>query len=374
MGMSETPPSAASRPSVLKRLSDPGILFFLLPWLMILLTAGTIAQKDLGIFEAQKIFFSSWILWLGPLPLPGAYLTLGLLTLCLAIKFIFYSPWRKDRIGTIITHLGILLLLGGGMLTALTQTEGYLSLREGQTGTVISDYHNRVLRIHKDDAVIGTIPFEDLSKGQRILSVDLPFSVTPVATCINCRPAPVKDATDRRGLAQQMVLMSSERHKENETNLSGVTLQVSGADDAQDGLYVTMEEIPHSASVSMDGSVYSFSMGREERALPFTIELIDFRQNFHPGTVMASGFESDVVVHDNGIDWPARIRMNEPLRYKGYTFYQASFAEKPDGSYSVLSVVRNQGRAFPYIASALIFAGLLIHIALRLSVRRKAGG
>lgn len=369
--MSEIPPAAAN-PSVLKKLSDPAILFFLLPWLMILLTAGTIAQKDMGIYEAQRIFFSSWILWFGPMPLPGAYLTLGFLTLCLAVKFLFYSPWRRERTGTFLAHLGVLMLLGGGMLTAMTQNEGYLSLREGQQGAVISDYHARVLRITKDGNEIGAVKFEDLTPAQRILSVDMPFSVTPVMTCANCRPASVKDGRDRHGLAAGMILMGKESNKDNETNLAGATLQIKGIDAQQDGIYVTMEEIPHGASVTMDGAVYSFSMGREERKLPFAIELVDFRQELHPGTGIARGFESDVIVHDNGVDWPAHIRMNEPLRYKGYTFYQASFIEKPDGTYSVLSVVRNQGRDFPYIASALIFAGLLIHIVLRLTQRRKA--
>lgn len=368
MGMSEIP---AKQP-ILKRLSDPAILFYLLPWLMILLTAGTVAQKDMGIFEAQKIFFSSWVIWFGPIPLPGGYPTLGLLTICLAIKFLFYSPWRVDRIGTLIAHLGVLLLLGGGMVTAMTQSEGFLAFREGQTSMVVSDYHNRILKIEKDGDVIGTIPFDDLNAGERILSVDLPFSVSPISTCRNCRPVPVKNPENRQGLARDMALSPAESNKEAETNLAGVTLQITGLDNEQDGIYVSMEEIPHGASVMAGETTYKFSMGREERALPFSIELVDFRRELHPGTATASGFESDVIVHDNGIDWPANIRMNEPLRYKGYTFYQASFLEKPDGTYSVLSVVRNQGRAFPYIASALIFAGLLIHIIMRLRQRRRS--
>jgi hypothetical protein len=61
--------------------------------------------------------------------------------------------------------------------------------------------------------------------------------------------------------------------------------------------------------------------------------------------------------------------MNEPLRYKGYTFYQSSFSLRPDGEYSVLSVVRNKGRVFPYLASLLIFAGLLLHLVIRLRER-----
>jgi cytochrome c biogenesis protein ResB len=107
-------------------------------------------------------------------------------------------------------------------------------------------------------------------------------------------------------------------------------------------------------------------MGRAQTELPFSIELQDFRREMHPGTEMARGFASDVIVHDGGVTWPYHIRMNEPLRYKGYTFYQASFSMRPDGEFSILSVVRNKGRIFPYIASVIIFAGLLLHAVLRL--------
>jgi hypothetical protein len=370
MGMNEISPKEKGLRSILKKMADPGILFYLLPWLMVLLTAGTVAQKDLGIYQSQQIFFSSWIIWLGPLPLPGAYPTLGLLTACLTAKFILYSPWRWDRAGTIITHFGVLVLLGGGIITAATQKEGYLSIREGQRGNIVSDYHNRILSIKKDGQHLASIPFDDLVAGQNI-SADLPFTMTTLQSCANCQPAPVNNPKNRHGLAAQMAISPALSNKENETNLSGVTLALKGLPDEQDGIYVTMEEIPHVISVSINDANYHIAMGREERGLPFSIELKDFKQDFYPGMMMARGFSSDVIVHDGDIEWPANISMNEPLRYKGYTLYQASFAEKPDGQYSVFSVVQNKGRAFPYIASFLIFAGLLLHCLLRIRISRK---
>jgi len=63
--------------------------------------------------------------------------------------------------------------------------------------------------------------------------------------------------------------------------------------------------------------------------------------------------------------------MNEPLRYRGYTLYQSSFDLSGDTPYTVLTVVENKGRIFPYIASLLIALGLIIHLALRISQRIK---
>jgi hypothetical protein len=349
----------------LKTMAGPSVIFFTLPWLMVLLALGTVAQRDLGLFDAQKIFFSSWILWLGPLPLPGAYTTLGVITLCLLAKFLLYSPWRKHQAGIILAHLGVLVLLTGGLVTAFSQQEGFLLLKEGQSGNAVSDYHDRVLRIEKDGETVRAIPFETLARGDVL--ADLPFTFSIETLCRNCRPVPVKDTTNRHGLAERVTLQDAPPDQSDEANLSGMVFKISGADD-QDGIYLVMEEIPHKPQIGD----YEISLGRAETILPFEIELKDFQRELHPGTEMARGFSSDVIVKENGIEWPYHIRMNEPLRYKGYTFYQASFSMRPDGEYSVLSVVRNKGRIFPYLASAIIFAGLLLHVVIRL--RNARGG
>ena len=49
--------------------------------------------------------------------------------------------------------------------------------------------------------------------------------------------------------------------------------------------------------------------------------------------------------------------MNNPLRYQGYTFYQ--YQMDSANGFSVLQVVRNPGRALPYIACILMTIGLL---------------
>jgi len=100
--------------------------------------------------------------------------------------------------------------------------------------------------------------------------------------------------------------------------------------------------------------------------LPFSIALQDFRKITYPGTAKAQGFESDIVINDNGVEWPVTIRMNEPARYKGYTFYQSSFVQHPNKEVTVLSVVQNIGHAFPYISCLIIFLGMALHTALKL--------
>ena len=66
--------------------------------------------------------------------------------------------------------------------------------------------------------------------------------------------------------------------------------------------------------------------------------------------------------------------MNEPLRHKGYTFFQASFIDDSDVETTVLATVKNYGRLFPYISSIIMSIGLLIHLLLMIPkmVRRKS--
>src|SRR5690606_9364634 len=139
-----------------------------LPYLMVLLAAGTIAQSKIGLYAAHREYFSSWIVWLGPAPLPGMYPVLGLITLSLSAKFLIDCPRSREKIGTTLAHLGVLILLYGGLATALTQQEGFMVIAEGKSANSISDYHARVLNIYKDVTVAAEIPCEALQEGQPV--------------------------------------------------------------------------------------------------------------------------------------------------------------------------------------------------------------
>jgi cytochrome c biogenesis protein ResB len=100
--------------------------------------------------------------------------------------------------------------------------------------------------------------------------------------------------------------------------------------------------------------------------IPFSVRLLRFERDLYPGTGKARSYESEVVLEDQGTQWHSVIRMNEPLRYKGYVFYQASFLEGAPKQTTVLAVVNNIGRSFPYISSIVICLGMLIHLFQKL--------
>jgi cytochrome c biogenesis protein ResB len=110
----------------------------------------------------------------------------------------------------------------------------------------------------------------------------------------------------------------------------------------------------------------TLAVRKTQRVLPFSVKLIDFEKIAYAGTSMAREYQSIVEIDEgSGIRWQAMIRMNEPLRVMGYTLYQSSFVERSGETISVLAVVKNKGRVFPYVASLVIGIGLLVHLRMR---------
>ncbi len=103
-------------------------------------------------------------------------------------------------------------------------------------------------------------------------------------------------------------------------------------------------------------------LGKETLELPFKLELQKFKVGRDPGTNKAASYESTVVPLDGDKPLPAvLISMNEPLHFKGYTFYQASYQERPGKPpISVFSVNRDPGRWVKYAGSILITLGIAI--------------
>ncbi len=132
-----------------------------------------------------------------------------------------------------------------------------------------------------------------------------------------------------------------------------------------------MEDVPKIPSIEVKNNTYSFVLRREQRILPFSITLLDFEKEVHPGTEMAKEYQSTVRVQDGDLQWESVISMNEPLRYKGYTFFQSSFLQTPKGDVSVLAVVWNVGRAFPYISGITMCIGLILHLFMRRRKKRE---
>lgn len=353
---------------ILRRLARADAVFFILPFIMLNLAAGTVAQRFMGLYAAQEKFFGSFLFWLGPLPLPGGYLMTSALAVLLALKFFLESEWSYRRAGINLAHLGALVLLGGGLVSSLSAREGYMIIPEGEASPYVFDYIRRDLHIFENDRLMAAIPFEN-SGAMPMLGA--PEGIEVVGACANCGIEKRDEGQKNlRGMARFMRLEKKPPEKEPEENISGVTLKILGFGPKQDGFYIAFEGMPKPIELKKNGRDYKIMFGREQRMLPFSLKLKEFIKETYPGTDKAKSYSSDLDIIEAGAEWPARVEMNAPLRYKGYTFYQSSFIETPEKVATVLATVENKGRIFPYLGTVILASGLLLHLLMALRERR----
>jgi hypothetical protein len=106
-----------------------------------------------------------------------------------------------------------------------------------------------------------------------------------------------------------------------------------------------------------DQGVYLLTYANRRIDIGFPIKLAEFSVDNYQGTTRAMAYKSVVEVPGLGRQ---EISMNEPLKWKGLTFYQASFQEengKPTAS--VLSVNQDPGRFLKYAGSLVMVLGII---------------
>lgn len=107
-----------------------------------------------------------------------------------------------------------------------------------------------------------------------------------------------------------------------------------------------------------DNAVYLLSYGNRRIDVGFPIELKSFAVDRYQGTTRAMAYKSVVEIPALG---EREISMNEPLKYKGLTIYQASFQEengKPTAS--IFSVNADPGRFIKYLGSLIMTLGIIL--------------
>lgn len=332
---------------------------------MALLVVGTLAQGQIGLHESLGKYFQSFIFFVGVMPLPGGLSVCIVLFLNLFVKFIYESEWRWTKVGINLSHIGILVLLIGGVLSFVTREEGVLVIQKTEFSSTANMYVDADFTVTKNGQKLVSVPFDTLEKNNQNLST-LPFQITILDSCQSCEIIP-RDTKNSgwRGPAKGMMLVEGKLKKRAEDNLQGVTFEISEAGEVSEGKYVSFTFLPKPPTIKVKEDVYEFLVERRRIELPFSVQLEKFQAEYYPSTKRAENYSSNVVVRDKIGEVKAHITMNKPLRIDGYTLYQSSFFERPDGeTVSVLSVVKNNGRLFPYISVLLVGIGLLLHLII----------
>jgi hypothetical protein len=140
------------------------------------------------------------------------------------------------------------------------------------------------------------------------------------------------------------------------------------------GVWLVSNALGAPQSFLHEGRNYVLKMRQQRLYLPYSLTLKKFSHDVYSGTDIPKNFSSLVHISNKstGEERDVLIFMNQPLRYLGNTFYQASFGK--GDTLSILQVVQNPGWLLPYASCLLVTIGLLIQffITLRRSQRRRA--
>jgi hypothetical protein len=143
------------------------------------------------------------------------------------------------------------------------------------------------------------------------------------------------------------------------------------ADGRSYGTWLVSNGLGAPQSFIHENHTYALSLQPRRQYLPYSLTLKKFSHDVYPGTDIPKNFSSLIHLSNpaRGEERDVLIYMNQPLRYAGNAFYQASFGK--DDKLSILQVVKNPGWVLPYVSCVLVAAGLLLHFAVSLGRSRR---
>ncbi len=433
----------------IKLFSSLKLAVVILIALAVLIAAGTIVESRYNAFAASKLVYNTWMM----------YVVMGALSITLIAVMVDRWPWKKRHIPFILAHIGILILLLGGLLTSKYGLDGTMRFGIGQSNRFVTvpatdvqiwssfdgDRYTKVLEKEVDffiqhpkehpltlELPEGTFQINDYKPyvipSRKILPSQSERTGAAVRFQISndrvntsewlVQTKPNTEASQAMGLARfslgkipphppaenvlymeaaggdQIRYLLTYRDtakksksgtlKEGEsfvTEWMGLKFQLLRYfEHAEESFDFKTLDRPTDMSTSAiqlafqgktywvqlndvfkiftPGGVYIITYGNKRIDLEFNLELLKFEIGRDPGTVKAASYQSLVRTPD-GVE--TMISMNEPLKYKGLTFYQASFQDGPDGTpvASILSVNQDPGRWLKYLGSLILSLGVV---------------
>lgn len=383
---------------------------------MVLIFAGTLAQRELGnwdvvyrYFRAPNADYPSPIVMIplrhlvffdvpGAIPFPGGMILGGLLlaNLLAAHAVRFRMTWK--RAGVLVIHAGLIVLLLGEAVTAFAASEGMMVIPQGGSTRFAEDLREVELAIvHPPSGGDGqpervtVVPQWMLERsaatGEPITDPALPLTLQvrhwmpnselvgpmqPVEGAIR-DVATVGHGTRVGVLPRPTVAGASGMEVDHPAAF--LDLDRNGE---QLGTLLVTNHFGNSTmftprqTVEIGGETYAIELRFRRTYRPYTVHVLETRHDKFVGTEIPRNFSSRVRIDDPevGETREALIRMNQPLRYRGDTLYQSQMGQmaSQDGAvpFTGLQVVRNPGWLMPYVSCVLVAAGMILHFGLML--------
>ena len=361
---------------LLKFFTSLRLTVVLLVLSLVLVFAGTLGEVHLGLYKAQTEFFRSFFIYWHPahaswkIPVfPGGYLLGAALLFNLIAAHTSRFKLTRDKIGLWIIHAGLILLILGQLATDMFAVESQMHLRQGQMKNYSESDRLDELAIsditHPKLETVVAIPEWLLAKKGDVHNDQLPFVVrvkefyANSLLSTNAAPGFVRvNANSGLGTALWWQQVPRETAMDRR-DVPSVLVELVTPQDSL-GTWLVSEWLERPQTFTANGHRYQLQLRPERFYLPFSLRLLQFHHDVYEGTDIPKNFSSQLLLNrpDTGEHRQVLIYMNNPLRYDGRTFYQASFDRDNQGT--VLQVVRNPGWLTPYLACILIATGMVV--------------
>ena len=352
---------------------------------LVLVFAGTLAQVHQGLYFVQEQYFQSWFVWWAApsgsfrIPVfPGGHLLGALLLGNLIASIIrrFSFTWRK--VGIQLIHLGIIIMLAGGLATDLLSVTSNMRIRQGATKNYSEDTTRVELAVidqsDPQSEQVTAIPGGLLADGGTITHELLPFR-TLVRSFYRNSDLQMTGGPDSKAVpaaangAGTRISVKEKPHatKMEERDVMSAVLEIIPAKGGKSlGTWLVSDIMAEPQEFDLDGRPWSLQLRPARYYKPYSLTLRKFTHEVYPGTRIPKKFSSKIMLADDEHHEHREvvIYMNHPLRYLGETYYQSGF--EPDDSGTILQVVRNPGYQAPYIACAIVSLGLIYQFTLHL--------
>jgi len=317
-----------------------------------------------------------------PLVLPGGYWVGALLVVNLTLGGVVRARKGWKHAGNLIAHCGIILMLVAGGVAHHFEERGNMVIHPGTTNDVAEAYTEYVVEVAEidDSGMPSTI---HVIRGKHLTDLEgansrtfrmpgVPFELEIAGYVTHAAPVHIHQRApqNKEREVDGYYLLAGKPEIDAERNVAGCYARVKTAGGDLSAPFILSGQSFHPFTVEDQGRTFTIHMRKRLWPMPFALRLDKFNAEFHPGTHKPSKFVSKVTRIEQGSEAPFTIQMNEPMRYGGLTFFQASYGPQ-DGTpveemYTVLEVVDNPADKWPEISLYIVTVGMLIAFVTKL--------
>ncbi len=307
----------------------------------------------------------------------------------------------EKRGGIVVLHFGVALLMISELQVDMQAKENMLSLAEGDSASFVRDIRVRELAIisqkneQKDSVIVVPESRLELAAGyaakekdggkqgdefsgslnpnQIVTLNDMPFDIAVRRFYRNSvlrSMLPDDKLRTDAGLGKFSVAKElppvTGMQENNDTSAVYLDLVEKDTKKVLHSMLVSqnaseLRGVPLAEAATIGGKDYHFYLRFQRSYQPYSVKLIDVSRTNYIGTSTPRDYRSVIEITEPGSSESERFSlwMNNPLRFKGETFYQTGHQALGDGlEMTTLSVVNNQGWMLPYIACMIAMFGM----------------